>query len=93
MNFDERWHKHVEMENYLMDEGQAQLVEMDKPFEEFFIDEIHKHVKHIRSIPLWPLHGTYWFVIRRVLWHDKSIKQQHEKGMIKLPNEIHQTIR
>jgi len=88
LSLDDRWYKHIEMENYLLDEGQAQLVEVDKPFEKCIVDATRRQMKFIRSLPLWPLRGTYWYFVRRRFWHNKLIKEQHEKGMIKLPNEL-----
>jgi hypothetical protein len=88
MSFDQRWNQHIEMENYLMDMGQAQLIKEDRPFEQIFTEAIRKQMKFIRSIPFWPLRGVYWHFIRRRIWRNKSIETQHERGMIKLPNEL-----
>lgn len=87
-NLDKQWYRHIEMENYLMDVGQAQLVQQDKPFENIFLDAIRKEVKFIRSLWLWPFRGAYWFFIRKHLWHNRSIKELRQKDMIKLPNEL-----
>lgn len=87
-SFDDRWYKHIEMENYLVDNGQAQLVQIDKPLEKCFVDAILEQMKFVQSIPLWPFRAPYWYFIRKSLWHNKSIKIQHEKGMINLPNEL-----
>jgi hypothetical protein len=84
---DEQWFRHVEMENFLMDAGGAQLVQLDGSFEDEFVSAIKKQVGYVRSLCLWPLRGPYWFFVRRRLWHNITIKEQHEKGMIKLPNE------
>ena len=76
------------MENFLIDVGGAELVYMEIQFEKDFIDGCRKATRYVRSIPCWYLLGTYWYFVRKNLWHNKSIKTLHEKGMIKLPNEI-----
>ncbi|MGD9109327.1 MAG: hypothetical protein PVG93_00170 [Phycisphaerales bacterium] len=86
-DFDERWQKHIEAENYLMDNGGARLEANDTPFEQAFVEAIRRQANYVRTLPLWPLRGTYWHFVRRYLLHNKSIQTQHEKGMIKLPNE------
>jgi len=48
----------------------------------------YQQIDYIRGISLWPFRGAYWYFIRKQLWHNKSIKNQHEKGMIKLPNQL-----
>ncbi len=87
MSFDENWQRHIEAENYLMDYGQARLEANDTPFEQAFVEAIRRQINYIRTLPLWPFRGTYWHLVRKHLLHNKSIQTQHEKGMIKLPNE------
>jgi len=84
----EQWGKHIEMRNYLIKMGQAKLVRIEGQFDEIFVESIRKQMKFIRSLRLWRFRGAYWFFVRRHLWHNKSIKEQHKKGMIKLPNEL-----
>lgn len=88
VTLDEQWRRHLEMENFLMDAGGAELVYAEIQFEEYFIGSVRKSLRYVRSIPYWYLLGAYWYFVRQNLWHNKSIKTQCEKGMIKLPNEI-----
>jgi hypothetical protein len=88
VTLDELWAKHIEAENYLMDAGRAQLVQKEFIIEKEFIDSCRRQNAYTRSIPLWYLKGAYWYLIRRNIRHNKSVKQQHEKKMIKLPNEF-----
>ena len=88
ISLDDQWYRHVEMENYLMDAGGAQLVPSDVPFADFFVDFISKQMRFVRGLWFWPLRGAYWFFVRKRLWHNKSVKTQYEKGMIKMPNEL-----
>ncbi len=90
LTLDELWSRHVEMEDYLMDVGGARLVSRQIDFANGFVDACRKENQYIRSLPLWFLRGPYWFFVRQNLLHNKSIRQQHEKGMIKLPNELKQ---
>jgi hypothetical protein len=78
----------VEAENFLKDTGRIALVPSDAAFEDCFLSSLARQVRYIRSIPLWPLRGTGWFYVRRKLRHNTSLMRQHEKGMVKLPQEI-----
>lgn len=84
----QQWSRHIEMENYLIDVGGAQLVNQDIEFEKDIVESAHRQNRFIRSIPLWYLRGSYWYFVRRYLWHNKSIEAQHRKRMIRLPNEM-----
>ncbi|MHC4644709.1 MAG: hypothetical protein ACYTBJ_04355 [Planctomycetota bacterium] len=87
-SLDDQWYKHIETENFLIDEGGARLVQLDVTFQDSFTNTIRKQTQHIRSIPLWPCRAPYWFFVRKNLTHNKSVRLQHQKGMIKLPNEL-----
>jgi hypothetical protein len=88
VTLDELWAKHIEAENYLMDVGEAQLMQKEFNFEKELLDSCRRQNAYIRSIPFWYLKGAYWFFIRKNIRHNKSVKQQHEKKMVKLPNEL-----
>lgn len=87
-SLDDQWYQHVEMENYLMDAGGALLVQFDKPFENCLVDVIRKQVAYVQSIPGWPLRGIYWFYVRRKIRYNLTIKDQRDKGLIRLPREL-----
>jgi hypothetical protein len=88
VTLDQLWAKHIEAENYLMDAGGAQLVQKEFNMEKEIIDSCRRQNAYTRSIPFWYLKGAYWFFIRKNIRHNKSVKQQHEKKMVKLPNEL-----
>lgn len=88
VDLNQQWNRHIEMENYLIDVGGAQLVNLDIQFEKDVIEAGRKQTEFTRSIPLWYLRGPYWYFVRRYLWHNKSIEAQHKKRMIKLPNKM-----
>lgn len=88
VSLDQQWCQHVQMENYLMDAGGALLVQLNKAFEDCFIDTVRKQVEYVRSLSFWPLRGIYWFFVRRKLRHNLSIQAQHDKGLIMMPSEM-----
>lgn len=87
-SIDKQWDRHLQAENYLMDAGDAVLVQNDRPFEDCFVNTIRKQVAFVCSLPLWSLRGTYWFYIRRRMRHNLSIQTQHNRGWVMLPNEM-----
>lgn len=91
VDLDQQWNRHIEAENYLIDVGGAQLVNLDIEFEKEVVEAGRKQNEFIRSIPLWYLRGCYWYFLRKHLWHNKSIEAQHKQGMIRLPNELPRT--
>jgi len=88
LSLDELWGRHIEAENFLIDTGGADLVWMEVVFEESLVGALRKQMEYVRTIPLWPLRATGWFFLRRRKFHNLSIRQQHERGMIQLPKEF-----
>jgi hypothetical protein len=76
------------MERYLIEEGGAGLARMDVSLMDALSDAMRKQTAYVRSLWFWPLRGLYWFLIRRHLWHNRSIKTLREMGRIRLPNEL-----
>jgi len=87
ISMDDLWHRHTEMENYLMETGGVKLSESEITIEDCLNSYRKKQTDHIRSFVGWPVRMIYWFLIRQFSWTNKSIKDQYEKGMINLPNE------
>jgi hypothetical protein len=82
------WQKHLDAQNYLIKFGSVRLVSDPLPFKDTYETCIRNQANYIRSLFCWPLIGIYGFFIRRHFWNSKTIEQQHQKRMIKLPNEI-----
>lgn len=82
------WQRHVEMENYLIEAGKAKTYESDIFVQEMIDSYRKKQTDHIRSFVAWPIRAIYWNLVSKHFWHNKSIKEQYEKGMIILPNEL-----
>jgi hypothetical protein len=87
-NFDERYKMHLEAEQYLIKEGWAQLKKPPLPFEEGFVSSLKKESRWRRKHWYWTFFILYFYFIRQYRWRNKTIQQQHELGMIRLPNEI-----
>ena len=88
ISIDELWLRHTEMEDYLMETGKVKLSKSEIIIEDFLNSYRKNQTDHVRSFAGWPVRALYWSFIRKHAWHNKSIKDQHEKGMIKLPIEL-----
>ena len=87
-SFDELLIRHRESEEYLITRGGAKLRKSQIAFEEDFIDSLKKENRYHWKHWYWIFLIFYFHFVRRYRRHNKSIKKQHELGMIKLPNEI-----
>lgn len=87
LSIDDLWARHVDMENYLIDEGGAELVRLDVSFKEKLAESMREEIGFLRQIRLWPLRAIYWYFTRRKARHNLSIQEQHKRGMIRLPKE------
>lgn len=88
LSLDEQWGRHIEGENYLMDQGGAQLEPFEQPFDEALLTAVRQQLDYVRSIPLWYLHAPLWFFVRRSQYHNRSLEQLHQRGRIRLPNDM-----
>ena len=90
IDLDDQWAIHIEMENYLMDEGQAALVNLDKDIEDALIESVKKEAAFVRTIKFWPFRIAWWYFVTKKMRHNMTIRSLHEKGLIKLPHELYQ---
>jgi hypothetical protein len=88
ISMDDLWRRHAEMEEYLIKTGGAKLFESEMTFEDCLNYYRKKQTDHVRSFIGWPLRAFYWNIIRKFAWHNKTIKNQRERNMINLPNEV-----
>ena len=86
-NLKKMWEKHGEAERFLMEEG-ATLSTDNRPFDEVFIEAIHRQSEHVQTIPFWPLRGLYWYLIRRKQLSNKTVRQLVTAGVYPRPSEI-----
>lgn len=87
LGLDRLWARHLESEDYLVQQGRIELAPSIEPFEEIFVRSIRKEMAYIRSISLWPFRALYWYAIGGRKRRNRTIRQQHELGLIALPNE------
>lgn len=87
MSLDNLWDIHQEMCDYLTHDGGACPTTEDRPLDHIMIESIRRQMGHIRNLPLWQLRQLYWYFLRRRFWHNLTIRRQHDKGKINLPNE------
>lgn len=80
---DDLWAKHLEAEVYLASRGFVPLTAAP-PFEQAVQEAIDRQMAYVRTRPLWPVQGVYWFILRRHLLFNRSIESQHHAGLIRL---------
>ena len=83
----QQWSKHKEAERYLMFEGNLSLSSKEYVFVERVQQSVIESAENIVRFPLWFCLGAWRFFVRRRLWVNKSIEEQHRRGMIKMPHE------
>lgn len=81
---DELWEKHREAEVYVMQARGCRKQPLTASLDEYMLSAIGRQMEHVRSLPLWPLRGIYWFVVRRNTLINRSIEEQHRSGTIAL---------
>lgn len=52
-----------------------------------YLNALIKNSRYIQSIPFWLIRYVIWHFFQKHRGQNLSIQEQHEKGMIKLPNE------
>ena len=87
-SLEELWSRHTQSEAYLVQNGAVVLPAGDRPFADVFLPALRRHAAYVRSLPLWPLRGTYWFFVRRNRLKNLSVEQQVERGLVPLPRDV-----
>jgi len=87
--FNELYQMHIEGEEYLITKGWAKRAKLPIDFEQCFLNSMKKQKCYGRKHWYRIFFILYFYFFRRYKWHNKTIQQQHERGMIQLPNEIH----
>lgn len=86
LRMEEFWEKHCESEEFLQRHGAKPLF-AGIDFKESVEKYVHREMKYHRRSILWPLMILYWSFLGKYFWHNKSIREQYEQHMIKLPQE------
>jgi hypothetical protein len=76
---------HLEAETYLNKEGWVQLKKLPLDFEEGFVSALKKQKRWELKHWYWIFVVLYFYFFRRRKWHNKTIQQQRELEMIRLP--------
>ena len=79
---------HLKSERYLIEAGGAQLKRAPVDFEKEFVRSMKEQNRWQWKHWYWIFFLLYFYFVRRGKWHNKTIQQQHELRMIRLPNEI-----
>ncbi len=56
--------RHLEAEEYVQSRLAVSHASIDEPFKEHFTHEVRAAMRHVRSIPLWPLRTYWWFATK-----------------------------
>jgi hypothetical protein len=70
------WDSHQRGEQYLVSEVAIPVKDCRLSYVERLKQGVVTQTAHIRSLPLWPLRGVYWFFIKRFLMHNRPIWAQ-----------------
>ena len=88
LSLEQLWEKHVEAENYLVEKAGVKPPDVVLTFEDEITTAVQKELAYHKTIPLYHFRVPWWYFVRRNRLHNKTIRQQHESGIITLPNEI-----
>lgn len=88
LSLDELLNRHAASEQFLLTQGRILERPVSWTFEEALSASLASQGAYIRSLPLWPLRAVYWFLVRKRRLHNKTIEEQHQLGLIRLPHEL-----
>ena len=78
---------HLQAQDFLTRNG-AELRRELPDFAICFTQSVRDTANFVRSVPFWPLRATYWFLVRRHIRHNRTVKEQFERGWIVLPMQV-----
>jgi hypothetical protein len=73
----ELWDAHQKGEEHLRSLLKLPISECRLTFEERVSRALVRQLTHVRSLPLWPIRGIYWFSLKRFLMHNRPIWTQN----------------
>jgi hypothetical protein len=68
--------RHLEAETYLINKFGIVCQAVTKPYEQLLIDGMRAEVAHVKSMPLWPIRGIYWYFVNRTRMANRTIQEQ-----------------
>ncbi len=79
---------HLKSVHYLQQKNALEFGTMSKSMDQFLLQSMHETCKYTKSLSFRSIKCIYWHFFRKYLWDNLTIQQQHEKGKIKLLNEL-----
>jgi hypothetical protein len=73
---DEALKRHLEAEEYLKAKFGFTFRPLSQPYEERLLNTMRLHMRHVRSLFLWPFRALYWYAVNRRRMANRSIQQQ-----------------
>ena len=74
---DEAWQRHLEAEEYLQAKFGFQFRPLSQPYYPTLINVMRLHMRHVRSLFLWPFRALYWYAFNRGKMANKTIQMQY----------------
>jgi hypothetical protein len=71
------WDLHLRGEQYLITDLSIPVRESRVPYLEAFGPGMLQQMRYIKSFPLWPVRGVYWFFVKRFLMLNRPIWTQN----------------
>ncbi len=72
---DEAWQRHLEAEDYLRTKFGFQFRPLSQPYEQTLLHVMRLHMRHVRSLFLWPFRALYWYAFKRGKMANKPIQE------------------
>jgi len=72
----ELWRLHEEALSFLSSAKGLVPEPTEKPFREILVDALAQQIAYVRSLPLWPFRGMFWYFVRREVLVNRSVAQQ-----------------
>jgi hypothetical protein len=74
---DEAWQRHLEGEDYLRAKFGFQFRPLSQPYQQTLVNVMRLHMRHVRSLFLWPFRALYWYAFKRGKMANRSIQMQY----------------
>jgi hypothetical protein len=88
ISLDELLTRHAAAELFLMQQGRLIAEPIDARFEDQIQAALARQMAYVKTVPLWWMKGSYWFLIRKDRLHNKTIEELHHLGKAHLPHEL-----
>jgi len=75
-SIEQLWDLHVKGTQHLISDVSIPTRECSHSFPKGFRRSIVRQLSLIRSLPLWPVRGVYWFLVKRFLLHNRPVWKQ-----------------